>query len=182
MKKLLCIFLMTALVSCAGDSQNIVYKPAPQILPQHIKSLSVEPFSNKSSIFGIEQRLTLKIIDEFLKDGQYKIVNPNEADGMLSGEIKNYLMTPIQYDSNMVPTVYKITVQYAIKLTDKKTNTILWEEKTLVANQIYSASTLPGGMTEEEAREKIWDIISKDVVKRTVKGFGSVTGVSEKKI
>jgi hypothetical protein len=37
-------------------------------------------------------------------------------------------------------------------------------------------------MTEEQAREKLWDIMSKDIVKRTVEGFGSVTGVSSKKI
>jgi hypothetical protein len=117
-----------------------------------------------------------------MKDCQYKIMNQEEAYGIISGEIKNYLMNPIQYDSNMVPTVYKITVQYSIKMMDKRSNTILWEENTLTANQIYSAPTLSGGMTEEDAREKIWDIIASDVVKRTVKGFGSVTGSSEKKL
>ncbi|MEF3279451.1 MAG: hypothetical protein K6357_00560 [Elusimicrobiota bacterium] len=180
MKKLIILFY-AFIVSCSSSS-NMVYNPAPQILPQHIKSLAVLPFSNKSSIFGIEEKLTLKIIDEFLRDGQYKVVSEEIADGIISGEIKNYLMVPIQYDSNMVPTVYKITINYSIKLIDRKNNSILWEENTLVANQIYSAPTLPGGMTEEAAREKIWDIISKDVVKRTVEGFGSVTGVSSKKI
>ncbi len=179
MKKLILFALF--LTSCGG-SENIIYKPAAQILPQHIKSISVRPFSNKSSIFSIEEKLTLKIIDEFIRDGQYKIKNEENSDGVLVGEIKNYIMIPIQYDANMIPTVYKITVYYSIKMIDRKTNTILWEENTLVANQIYSAPTLPGRMTEEQAREKLWDIIAKDTVKRTVEGFGSVTGVSSKKI
>ena len=38
------------------------------------------------------------------------------------------------------------------------------------------------GMTEEEAREIIWEKLSRDIVKRTIKGFGSVTSASEKKV
>ena len=178
MKKLLllCFFLS----SCS--STNIVYNPAPQTLPHHIKSIAIKPFINKSSIFGIEEKLTLRIIDEFLRDGRYMIKNENEADGVIEGEIKSYIMIPIQYNPNMIPTAYKITLNYAIKMIDKHTNTILWEENTLVANQIFSDPSLPGGMTEEEARERLWEVIAKDTVKRTVEGFGSVTGVSSKKI
>lgn len=179
MKKI--IITITLLIT-ACKSQNIVYNPLPQILPQHIKSIAISPFSNKSSIFGIEEKLTLKIIDEFLKNGQYKIIPKEMADGIIEGEIKNYIMVPIQYDSNLVPMAYKITINYSIKFLDKNSNTILWEENTLSANQIFSAPTLPGGMTEEQAREKLWDIMAKDIVKRTVEGFGSVTGVSSKKL
>ena len=177
MKKILLILFLT---SCS--SENIVYRPTSQILPQHIKSISVLPFSNKSSIFSIEEKLTLKIIDEFIKNGEYKVVSSDNVDGILTGEIKNYIMVPIQYDSNLVPMVYKITIYYSLKMIDRKNNAVLWEENNLVANQIYSAPTLVGGMTEEQAREKLWDIMSKDIVKRTVEGFGSVTGVSSKKI
>jgi hypothetical protein len=167
----------------ACSSSNIIYNPSQQILPQHIKSIFVKPFLNKSSIFSIEEKLTLKIIDEFVRNGEYKISNyEKDADGILEGEIKNYIVIPIQYDANFVPTLYKMTIYYSIRMIDKKNNTILFEENNLSANQIYSAPTLSGGMNEETAREKLWDIIAKDVVKRTVEGFGSVTGVSSKKI
>jgi len=178
MKKIL--FALIFFTSCS--SSNIVYNPSQQILPQHIKSIFVKPFSNKTSIFSIEEKLTLKIIDEFIRNGNYKISNIDNADGVLEGEIKNYIMIPLQYDPNLVPTLYKITVYYSIRMIDKKNNIILWQEDNLVANQIFSAPTLSGGMSEEMAREKLWDIIAKDVVKRTVEGFGSVTGVSSKKI
>jgi len=180
MNKNILLSIVILLASCSQS--NIIYNPAAQILPQHIKSIFVKPFSNKTSIFAIEEKLTLKIIDEFVRNGHYNISNLENADGILEGEIKNYIMIPIQYDANMVPTLYKITMYYSIRMIDKKNNTILWEEDNLVANQIYSAPTLSGGMNEEMAREKLWDIIAKDVVKRTVEGFGSVTGVSNKKI
>lgn len=180
LKKILSVITLAFLISCS--SSDIIYKPAPQILPQHIKSIAVRPFTNKSSNYGIEEKLTLSIIDEFLKDGTYKVVEEKDADAVITGEITNYIMLPIQYDSNLVPTVYKITVNFSVKLLDKKTNTYLWEETTLQVNQVFSAPTLPGGITEEQAREKIWQTIAKDIVIRTVKGFGSITGVSSKKL
>lgn len=180
MKNIFVFSLAIFLLGC-GSSQ-IIYNPAPQILPQHIKSIAVKPFSNKSSIFGIEEKLTLKIIDEFIKDGKYQLKNENEADGIIIGEIKSYILIPIQYDANLVPTTYKITLNYSIKMIDRIKNLILWEENTLLANYIFSDASIPGGMTEEQAREKLWEIIAKDTVKRTVEGFGSVTGVSSKKL
>ncbi|NLI10672.1 MAG: LptE family protein, partial [Elusimicrobia bacterium] len=175
MKKTIFLFVLF-LTACASD--NIVYRPAAQILPQHIKSIAVKNFSNKSQQFGLEEKLTLKIIEEFLKDGQYKIVPETEADGILSGEISHYILTPIQYDRNMVAMVYKLNVIVGVRFLDRKGNFYLWQEPAIQTTKIYSASTLPGGLTEEQAREQIWDIMAKDIVKRTVQGFGSATSVS----
>jgi len=174
------ILFIATFISCSQE--GIVYKPAEQILPQHIKSIAVRVFLNKTQQFGLEEKLTLKVINEFLKNGQYKIVSEDMADGIISGEITHYILTPIQYDSNMVATAYKINVILSVKLIDKKANVYLWEEPALQATKVYSAATLPGGMTEEQAREYLWDILSKDIVKRTVEGFGSATSTSEKKI
>jgi hypothetical protein len=42
--------------------------------------------------------------------------------------------------------------------------------------------TKPGGIPEEEAREILWDLFARDIVKRTIEGFGSVSGASERKV
>ncbi|MDR0291302.1 MAG: hypothetical protein LBI01_00680, partial [Elusimicrobium sp.] len=54
-------------------------------------------------------------------------------------------------------------------------------EPALVSSYIYSAPTLPGGMTEEQARGQVWDQLSRDIVKRTTDGFGSVWSQSSKR-
>ena len=38
------------------------------------------------------------------------------------------------------------------------------------------------GMTEEEAREYIWEKLSRDIVKRTINGFGNAGGISARKV
>ena len=65
---------------------------------------------------------------------------------------------------------------------DKINNVTLWREENFEGVQIYQSSTQPGGKTEEEARELIWATLSKNIIRRTVDGFGAAGGVSERKV
>ncbi len=181
MKKLAILAGLLGLAGC-GASSDIVYKPAEQKLPAHIKRVAVRPFANKTQQFGLEEKITLKVVDEFLKNGEYTVSPESAAQGVIVGEISHYILTPIQYDVNLVPTVYKLNVIAAVRLLDKEYNRYLWEEPALQVTKMYSAANLPGGLTEEQAREALWEILAKDVVLRTVQGFGSVSSASQKKV
>jgi len=180
MKKLIFAAAVLALGACS--SSEIVYRPAEQKLPQYIKRIAVRPFANKTQQFGLEEKITLRVIDEFLKNGEYSVSPENAAQGVIVGEISHYILTPIQYDVNLVPTVYKLNVIAAVRLLDREQNRYLWEEPALQVTKMYSAANLPGGLSEEQAREALWEILAKDVVLRTVSGFGSVSSASWKKM
>ena len=60
----------------------------------YIKRISVRPFTNKTPQFGLEEKLTLKTIDEFLKNGEYSIAQENAAQGVIVAEISHYILTP----------------------------------------------------------------------------------------
>ena len=178
MKKLIPLIFVFAVLGC-NDAN---YKPYPQIMPQHITKVAVRPFINKTQVFSLEDKLTLAVVDEFLKNGYYQVVPEDQADGVLIGQITRYLMIPLQYDTQMIPTTYRLEVWVNIRFLDKKNNIVIWEEPALVSSYIYSASTLPGGMTEEAARDQVWDNLSRDIVKRTTDGFGSVYSASNRVI
>jgi hypothetical protein len=181
MKKFFILAALLGLAAC-GTSSDVVYKPAEQKLPQYIKRIAVRPFANKTQQFGLEEKITLKVIDEFLKNGEYAVSPENASQGVIVGEISHYILTPIQYDVNLVPTVYKLNVIASVRLLDREYNRYLWEEPALQVTKIYSAANMPGGMTEEQARESLWEILAKDVVLRTVQGFGAVSSTSQKKL
>jgi hypothetical protein len=159
----------------------MTYRPAPQILPQHIKRLAVRPFANKTQQFGLEDKLTLRTIDEFLRNGEYPVVPELEADGIVAGEIVRYIRVTTQTDTALVPTAYKLTVIVNLDFIDRATNTRLWREENMVGTQTYAAPTSPGGMTEEQAREAVWDTLARDVATRVLRGFGSAVGESQRK-
>lgn len=170
--------LVVAFAGCSAP-----YTPAPQILPSHIKKLLIKPVVNTTSQYGLEEKLTLQIVDEFIRDGRLGIATTEaDADGVVITEIKRYILQPLTYDANNVPQQYKLWILANVYFVDKVNNVTLWTEPNMEGIQIYADAALPGGLTEEEAREQIWDKLSRDIVKRTMSGFGSVSGASERKI
>ena len=182
MKKII-FALLTAACVAACASEGAYYKPQAQIMPQHIRKIAIRPILNKTEIFAMEDKLYIELYDEFLKNGSYQVVKEDDgAEGVIITTITRYLNVPVQYDSQLIPTVYKMDVWLDITLMDKTTNTPVWREPAFLGTQTYSASTLPGGMTEQQARELIWQKLSKDIVKRTVDGFGSVMSEDKRKV
>lgn len=159
------------------------YTPAPQILPSHIKKIFIRPFVNTTTQYGLEEKLTLKVIDEFVRDGRLTLANSeSEADGIIVGEISKYILQPLSYDSNNVAEQYKLWVLLNVSMVDRIKNITLWSEPNMEGIQIFFDATRQGGQTEEDVRQMIWDSLASDIVKRTIEGFGSVSGASEKKI
>jgi hypothetical protein len=180
-KPLLAVLFAAVSFILAGCSSP--YTPAPQILPANIKKIAVRPFVNNTTQYGLEEKLTLQVINEFVRDGRLVLVNKEEeADGVLAGEINKYILQPLTYDQNLVSRQYKLWVLLNVSLIDRVNNVTLWTEPNMEGIQIYYDVSQPGGKTEEEARQFIWDNLSKDIVKRTIEGFGSVSGASEKKV
>ena len=176
----LALLAQLGLQGCA--TEDISYQPARQILPPNIKSIAVRPVVNKTQQFGLEDKLTLRIRDEFLRDGQYRITPEDSADGVVVFTIKRYLLTPTQYDTVLTPTTYKLLLTGDLQFIDRSANTILWTEPNMQGVQTYTAPTLAGGITEEQARELVWDVLARDIVTRTVQGFGAVSGASKRLI
>lgn len=182
MKKLAFVLGICALLTaCAGE--NVVYTPQAQIMPQHIKKIAVRPILNRTEVFALEDKFYNELYDTFLRNGMYQIVAENDgAQGVVVTTISRYLNVPIQYDSQLIPTVYRMDIWLDVVFMDATTNTPVWREPAFLGTQIYAASTLPGGMTEQQARDIIFEKLSKDIVKRTVDGFGSVRSENKKKV
>lgn len=169
------------LFACGGE--NVVYKPQAQIMPQHIKKIAVRPILNKTEVFALEDKFYNELYDEFLRNGSYQIIAENDgAEGVVVTTISRYLNVPIQYDSQLIPTVYRMNIWLDVVFMDKTTNQPVWREPAFLGTQIYAASTLPGGMTEVQARDVVFEQLSRDIVKRTVDGFGSVWSENKKKV
>ncbi len=177
MKKWLMIILL-AFIGCQS-----LHQPSVQVLPSHIKKIAVKPFENRTNVFGLEELLRLEINNELLKDGRFTITNDiNSADGYISGEILYYILQPIVYGENFEPIQYKLRLIINLYFVDKVNNLTLWEEPNLEETLFFSAATLPGGLTEEEAKKTVVYNMAKKVYLRTIEGFGSVSGRSYKKV
>ena len=170
-------FLSILLMGCP-----YAYTPSATLLPQHIKKIGLQPIKNETAFFGLEDKFTLRLQDEFTRGGQYPLVSPDIADGILIAKITRYINEPVSYDENLIVQEKKMWVLVDIQFWDKVENKIIWEEPNLQAINRYFIETRPGGISEEESRKIIWDKLSRDIFKRTIEGFGSVTGELQRNV
>lgn len=168
----------------AGCSEVTGYNaPLAVTLPPSIQKIGVRPFQNRTQFFGLEDKLRLRVEEEFIRDGRLPFVNQeSQADGVVEGEIVNYIRQVATYDANNQPEEYRLWVIMNVRFIDRKNAVTLWEEPRVEQEYRYFVETAPGGRTEEEARDALWDLFARDIVKRTIEGFGSVTGASARKV
>lgn len=184
MKRSVGVWAVAAGWALAGCGEMAGYSGGANItLPPHIQRVSLRPFQNRTQFFGLEDKLRLRVEQEFIRDGRLPYVSTEAtADGIVEGEIVNYIRQVTTYDAANQPLEYRLWVIMDVRFLDRVENRVLWEEKRLEGDYIYVVETQPAGLTEEEARERLWDLFARDIVKRTLEGFGSVTGASARKV
>ena len=173
------IFLPTALF--LSGCLSSLFRQKPSILPPYIHKIAVRPFANHTQQYGLEDKLTLAIQSEFNRDGRYQITTENQADAVLIGDITRYILDPLSYDANHVPTEYLLSILTEVSFLDKVKNQTLWREPDMTGElRFFTVSSgLAGNMSETDAQQSIWDQLSRDIVTRTIEGFGTVTKGSE---
>jgi len=77
------------------------------------------PFANHTQQYGLEDKLTLAVQSEFNRDGRYQITAEENADGVVIGDITKYILEPLSYDTNHVPTEYKLWIWSTSRSTTK---------------------------------------------------------------
>jgi hypothetical protein len=167
-----------------GGCAKYYYNPSPQILPQYILKIAIRQFANHTQQFGIEDKLTLAVQQLFNQDGRFQITTEDQADGVVIGDITKYILEPLAYDQNNVPTQYKLWILVNVTFYDKVKNQTLWTEPNLGLPITYfsASSSQPGALTETEAQQQIWNQVAMDISTRTLEGFGTVTGSSDKAV
>jgi hypothetical protein len=104
------------------------------------------------------------------------------CNGILIAEIERYINEPVSYDQNLIVQERKLWVLVNIYFWDKVQGKIIWTEPNLQGVQRYFVESRPGGISEEEARTIVWDKLARDIYRRTIEGFGSVTGELDRNV
>jgi hypothetical protein len=146
-------------------------------LPEGIKTIAVPTFKNvitPSDRYtyqpGLEIDLTNAVIDDLLFDGNLKVVNEDEADALLLGEIVRYEQESIRYNSSEGVRQYRLFMVVKLTLQNQKTGKVIWTEKNFTGDTEYF---IEGGSTVTErtaARNAIEDL-AKKIVNRIVEDW-----------
>ncbi len=117
----------------------------------------------------LETDITRSVINKFLLDGNLKPIKSENADLVLKGELVDFSRDPIKYSSDNTENVeeYRINIRVDISLWDKKTDTLIWEEKGFTGDTTYYTSFAVGNVVKKSDDAATTDAVA-DLARRIV--------------
>ena len=100
-------------------------------LPEHIQTVAVPVFANRTGEPRIESLLTNAVVEAFSTNGRLRVVKREDADAVLEGEVVGYTVQSISYDSQANVRQYRLLVTMNLKLLDIRRSAVLFEEHGL---------------------------------------------------
>jgi outer membrane lipopolysaccharide assembly protein LptE/RlpB len=142
-------------------------------LPEHIRTVGIPVFANRTQWPNIETALTAAVASAFATDGRLKVVNPSEADAILEGEIVNYQVTVLAFDSNANPQQYRLFVTVNVSFRDVRRGVMLFEQRGLQERVDYLAAPVVADTIarQDAAIGPVATILARDIVARAVDPF-----------
>ena len=128
--------------------------------PAHIRTIYIAPFENQTAQFDIEQELFAALLDELPAQLGLQTAGRENADAILTGEIRRYRDAAQNYrpgSNESVGNVLSHEVQIAIsaQLVDVRDNVIRWEGRSITGRGTYRPDSQSDDVGQQEAIESI---------------------------
>ena len=158
-----------AAVVSAGCGYHVAGRGA--YLPKSWHTIAVPSFANKTLHYRLGQIFTEAMVRQLEQRTSYHIVpDPAEADAVLTGELTSIAAVPVLFDaSSGRATTMLVTVEGRVKLEDRVTKKILYQNNHLVFRDEYELSTDPKTFFDEES--PALDRIARDFSAQVVSGI-----------
>lgn len=142
------------------------YSFSGSTLPSHIRTVAVPLFEDRTAEFGIDQKLTDRVIKAITNDNTLKIGNQRNANSILNGVIELVRDTAGEYDQDEVASDFRVTITVRVSFEDIQEREVLWEE-TWTQFGVYDNVEIDRDTGIDEALEKL----TFDILNRTVSGW-----------
>ncbi|RMF68794.1 MAG: hypothetical protein D6743_02875 [Calditrichaeota bacterium] len=134
----------------------------------HIKSVAIPIFQDETSEFGIKEKITDLVIDEFTRDNTLRVTDRRNADSVVEGTIVRVDDRAGSFRSDESVQDIKIFITVHVRYEDLKKRKVLWEEDITqwgTFNPDEGPESRQQGITE--AAEKI----ANEILNKSVSGW-----------
>lgn len=94
-------------------------------LPEHIQTIAVPIFVNRTPEPAVENTITRAVVDAFATNGRLRVVTPERADSILEGEVTGYELQSIAFDPAANVRQYRLVVTMNLRFRDVRENKVL---------------------------------------------------------
>ena len=107
-------------------------------LPVSIKRIGIPLFTNATTVFDLDRRVTDKVRAEFIGRGKWTILpDQTGVDGLLSGTITSVSLSPVAFNTQQQATRYALAMTGAVDFKDLQTNKLLWTNRAMAYREEF---------------------------------------------
>ena len=131
---------LLALMPLSGCGYSLAGRGS--FLPAYIRNIGVPPFTNNTTVFDVDRRVTEQVRRELTGRGKYKVF-PTEAgnDAVLTGEISSISVAPVSFNQQQQASRYALIMSARVEFKDLKTGKVLWSNPALQFREEFEPST-----------------------------------------
>lgn len=149
-----------ALLSCG-------YRPATggAHLPAAARTITIEPFVNRTRERGLEIPLQRALEEEFRRRGPLTVVDDRSGDLVLAGTIRRFGSPPVAFGTGDEAVRYRGTLQVSVRLHERATGRVLFRARSLQESLDFVGS--PGVLVTTSPRFRQGTLDGRDLVTMT---------------
>ena len=136
-------------------------------LPDHVKTIAVPIFVNRTQQPAVEGVITRAIVDAFATNGRLRVVRTEDADSILEGEVLQYNVNAIAVDPSLNVQQYRLGVTLNLRMRDVRLNRLLFEQANfseqadfLVAGSVAQTISIEAGALQQAATQIARSVVS----------------------
>ena len=160
--------LIAVIITISGSAFGCgPYSFSGSSIPSHIKSVAIPIFENETAEFGIKEKVTDALLENFISENILKISNKKNSDSIIRGTIMKITDVPFTFDENEIVQEYRVTIYLNLVWYDQLKNNDLFDGK------INGWGVYPAESPEERAEgiEKAIERLITEITNRTLSGW-----------
>jgi hypothetical protein len=136
-------------------------------LPEHVRSISIPTFQNRTLEYGAEEIVTAVVVHEFQRDGRLRLEHRESADAVLLGTIVSYELIPSGYDRENRLTVSRVETAVKVTVVDQTTGEKLLDQETFRGSGSFFLTPDPA----ERRQRDVFIRLADNIISRLIEGW-----------
>jgi hypothetical protein len=141
------VFVVLALFASVACGYSLAGRGT--FLPAHIRVIGVPTFTNLTSVYDIERRITERVRSELTGRGKYRVEpSATGVDAVIAGEITSITINPTAHNDQRQATRYQLQLTAKIEFRDVTSNKVIWSNPSMQFREDYE---ITGTITDPNA-------------------------------
>ncbi|MFQ5601874.1 MAG: LptE family protein [bacterium] len=134
----------------------------------HIKTVAIPVFQDQTAEFGIKEKLTQEVINEFTRDNTLRITDRRNADSLIEGTVVQVVDRAGAFTSDEKVQDIQVFITVRVRYEDLVKRKVLWEEEI---TQWGTFNPDEGAQSRENGINEAVTKITNEILNKTVSGW-----------